>query len=248
VRIVGVSTNVEFLKRVLASAPFAQAQLDTGLIARNHATLFPPVAPPPREVLALACASLLAGEEAAAKGERDPWAQPSGWRLNEEAVRSLRFTCAAGPVQAWIRYGRQGYVLQTVEGAWPLALAAVGPALTVLLGGERVHGTVVPEGARLHVFAGGLHHLLERFDPFASGSADAALGALTAPMPGKLVALLATPGAPLARGAPLLVMEAMKMEHTVTAPAAGRVRAFLFQPGQQVAEGATLVDFEPGEG
>jgi 3-methylcrotonyl-CoA carboxylase alpha subunit len=134
-------------------------------------------------------------------------------------------------------------VLLLAGGEWPLQLTAQGEGLTVRLGQDRVHGTVVADGARLHVFTAGLHHVLERPDPFAF-AADASGGGLTAPMPGKVVALLATPGVPVAKGAPLLVMEAMKMEHTLTAPAAGRVRAFHFGAGQQVAEGAALVDFE----
>jgi 3-methylcrotonyl-CoA carboxylase alpha subunit len=242
-RVVGVSTNLEFLKRVAASVPFSAPQLDTGLIARNLATLVPPPAPAPRQALALACASLLVAEEAAAAAELDPWAQPSGWRLNEEAVRTLRFAGETGPVEARVRYGRGGHVLATAEGEWPLQAQGEGEGLTVLLGTERVQGTVVADGHRLHVFQGGLHHVLEAYDPFAAGDVAAA-GNLSAPMPGKLVALLVAPGAAVRKGAPLLVMEAMKMEHTVTAPADGTVKAFRFQPGQQVAEGASLVDFE----
>jgi 3-methylcrotonyl-CoA carboxylase alpha subunit len=62
-------------------------------------------------------------------------------------------------------------------------------------------------------------------------------------MPGKIVSLLAQPGVELKKGAPLLVMEAMKMEHTLTAPADGTVAAFLYRPGDQVAEGAALLEF-----
>jgi 3-methylcrotonyl-CoA carboxylase alpha subunit len=135
-------------------------------------------------------------------------------------------------------------VLLTEEGAWPLQVSAEGEALTVMLGPERVPGTVVAEGARLHVFTGGVHHVLERPDPFAGAGAEVGLGGLAAPMPGKLVALLVAPGAVVPRGAPLLVMEAMKMEHTVLAPAEGTVKAFRYQVGMQVAEGAVLVEFE----
>ena len=63
-------------------------------------------------------------------------------------------------------------------------------------------------------------------------------------MPGKVIALLAKPGAAVDKGAPLLVLEAMKMEHTISAPRAGTVKAFRYAAGDQVAEGAALVDFE----
>ena len=63
-------------------------------------------------------------------------------------------------------------------------------------------------------------------------------------MPGKVIALLAKPGAAVEKGAPLLVLEAMKMEHTISAPHAGTVKAFRFAAGDQVEEGAELVEFE----
>jgi len=67
---------------------------------------------------------------------------------------------------------------------------------------------------------------------------------LLAPMPGKVIALLAAPGAAVDKGTPLLVLEAMKMEHTISAPRAGTVKGFRFAAGDQVGEGAELVEFE----
>ena len=67
---------------------------------------------------------------------------------------------------------------------------------------------------------------------------------LTAPMPGKVVALLVLPGPKVEKGTPLLILEAMKMEHTITAPAAGTVKAFCYAAGEQVADGAALVEFD----
>ena len=69
-------------------------------------------------------------------------------------------------------------------------------------------------------------------------------GGLLAPMPGRVIALLAEPGTRVARGTPLLVMEAMKMEHTLQAPADGTVQGFRVKAGDQVGDGAVLVDFE----
>ena len=64
-------------------------------------------------------------------------------------------------------------------------------------------------------------------------------------MPGKVIAVLATPGATVEKGTPLVVLEAMKMEHTLSAPAAGLVKAYHYGPGDQVADGVELVDFQP---
>ena len=79
------------------------------------------------------------------------------------------------------------------------------------------------------------------------GEADGASAnaGLLAPMNGTIVALLATPGSAVEANTPLLVMEAMKMEHTIRAPVAGTVNAFYYQGGDLVDGGAELLDFTP---
>ena len=72
-------------------------------------------------------------------------------------------------------------------------------------------------------------------------------GGLTAPMNGTMVTLMVEPGADVKADEPLLVMEAMKMEHTIRAPQDGRVRGFYYQPGDLVDGGAELLDFEVSE-
>ena len=95
----------------------------------------------------------------------------------------------------------------------------------------------------LHVFLEGRHLMLTRVDVIAHAGEDAAEGRMTAPMPGKVIAVNVAPGARVGKGAALLVMEAMKMEHTIVAPADGVVEDILYGVGDQVAEGATLVAF-----
>ncbi|PIV76440.1 MAG: 3-methylcrotonyl-CoA carboxylase, partial [Rhodocyclales bacterium CG17_big_fil_post_rev_8_21_14_2_50_68_7] len=101
-------------------------------------------------------------------------------------------------------------------------------------------------GDRRHVFLHGRAWQIVAGDPLHhAGEGRADTGGLIAPMPGKILALLAEPGAALEKGAPLLVLEAMKMEHTLTAPAKGKVRQFRFEVGDSVSEGTELVDFDP---
>jgi 3-methylcrotonyl-CoA carboxylase alpha subunit len=96
------------------------------------------------------------------------------------------------------------------------------------------------------VFLGGRHRVLTLVDVIAhAGEGEATEGRLSAPMPGKVIAVSVAKGARVARGTPLLVMEAMKMEHTIVAPADGVVEEILFGVGEQVAEGAALVQFAP---
>ena len=91
-----------------------------------------------------------------------------------------------------------------------------------------MRGTVARVDQRLTIFCDGRHLVLEWIDPLAhAGSAEVAGGQLTAPMPGKIIAVMVAAGAHVERGAPLLIMEAMKMEHTITAPHAGIVAPVL---------------------
>jgi 3-methylcrotonyl-CoA carboxylase alpha subunit len=145
-----------------------------------------------------------------------------------------------------IEYGREGRVLHLDGHALPLdVLDAHGTRLALRLGERTRAADVVRSRDDLHVFIGGRHSVLSLVDAIAQAAGgDADTGQLAAPMPGKVVAVLVAAGAEVAKGTPLLVMEAMKMEHTIAAPADGRVQALLYAVGDQVAEGAALVEFE----
>ena len=129
-----------------------------------------------------------------------------------------------------------------------LALAVLetqGTRLALRLGERTRAADVVRSRDDLHVFIGGRHSVLSIVDPIVQAAGgDADTGQLAAPMPGKVVAVLVAAGARVTKGTPLLVMEAMKMEHTIAAPADGQVQALLYAVGDQVAEGAALVEFE----
>jgi 3-methylcrotonyl-CoA carboxylase alpha subunit len=105
---------------------------------------------------------------------------------------------------------------------------------------------VIPVDDRFHVFWQGRHRVISWSDPIAhAGESEAEGGRLTAPMPGKIVQLMVAEGASVEKGTPLLIMEAMKMEHTISAPANGKVEALNYAVGDQVAEGAQLLSFAP---
>lgn len=236
-QIVGLSTNVAFLKRLVESKAFASGDLDTGLIGKNHAELFPEAGRPSASVLALATAAVL--EKEAASAGKDPWSSRTGFRLNQVFTRSLKL----GAFEVQVAYGHTGY---RVDGQ-RMAVVRDGLDYQLMLGEQQVRGTVVFEGETLHVFHGGTVTVLELFDAIAhAGQDEGHAGKLVAPMPGKIVALLSAKGAVVKKGAPLLVMEAMKMEHTITAPSDGTVAEFLFAAGDQVAEGAELLKFTAG--
>ncbi|WP_368930598.1 acetyl/propionyl/methylcrotonyl-CoA carboxylase subunit alpha [Achromobacter xylosoxidans] len=250
---VGVQTNVAFLSRLMRDSAFAAADLDTGLIERQRATLLPEPTPADAATLALATAAVLASQGQAqsaphAAAPADPWDARDGWRLGGRYQRALR----------WIDNGetrhvtltRQGgdWTLDSGDGARPFAWRAENvndPArvLRVTLGGRERAGTVVLHADKAHVFGDGGGRVLDLYDPLAHAQDTQGDhgGGLTAPMPGKIISIAVKAGDSVAKGQPLLVMEAMKMEHTISAPADGKVEELFYAVGDQVTEGAELV-------
>jgi 3-methylcrotonyl-CoA carboxylase alpha subunit len=245
-QVVGLANNIAFLKRLIGSKPFAAADLDTGLIERHHEELFPSAQAAPRHVLALAAAALLDSEQNKTSDTRDPWADASGWRMNSALLRKLDFADEQHAYPLTLEYRAGNWIVGFDGERSALSLAERnGNDIAILLEHASVRGTVVREADVFHVFTGGTHWVLNYADPLAhAGEAETEAGRLTAPMPGKIVALMAGKGDTVEKGAPLLVMEAMKMEHTIAAPAKGVVEELLYAVGDQVAEGAQLLTFK----
>ena len=242
-QVAGVSTNIDFLARLVGSDAFTNAQLDTGLIEKNHAVLFPVESTPPLHVLALATAALLHAERSS--DHADPWAATDGWRINHSLQRVLLFSADAQPCELRVTYRQQGWSLESSGAQVDVSTVHIdGRDITLHIGNRMVRGAVARRGQRFTIFCDGRHHVLDGVDTLAhAGSAEVASGQLTAPMPGKIIAVLVAPGTQVERGAPLLIMEAMKMEHTITAPHAGVIAQVLYRVGDQVAEGVALLVF-----
>ncbi|NYT45729.1 acetyl/propionyl/methylcrotonyl-CoA carboxylase subunit alpha [Alcaligenaceae bacterium] len=253
VQAVGVQTNIAFLRRLMLDSAFASADLDTGLIARRHDSLFPPVEPAPGRILALAVAGLQAQrglrhsrllQNAAAA---DPWAQRDGWRIAGTYEQTT--TLLDGEFAHDVSIKRDGATwalahgdsTQTLE--WDAqAVDAAQYQLRIRLDGGDASGTIIFRGEDIHVFADGIVRVLKVHDPVehAQDAAGAHGGGLTAPMPGKIIAIAVKPGDAVKSGQTLLVMEAMKMEHAIMAPTDGTVEEIFFEVGDQVADGAEL--------
>ncbi len=257
-RVVGVANNIDFLSRLVACPAFASADLDTGLIERERALLFPETgaqAPPAQAWLLAGLAELLretaAAQRAAARREdtHSPWHSRDGWRLNSAARRTLLLRHHETEQSLAIAYGgdgRSGYTL-TLDGHATHAAGQLGEngELRADLDGMRLTATVIASGLRRHVFLHGRAYIFNSIDPlYHAGEGGGLDGGLAAPMPGKIVAVLVSAGSHVDKGQPLLILEAMKMEHTINAPASGLVKSFRFAIGEQVGDGAELVEFE----
>ncbi len=249
--IVGVSSNVEFLGRIAASKAFAGADLDTGLIERSRAELFPVDAGATDEDLAAAALAELFAEQdhataqARASGDpHSPWHIADGWRLNLGSHHAFVFAEGGKEHRVEVHFGDTGLRLSLDGRDQSLAGAREGDGLRVTLGTKTFRARAFRDRAQWHLFRDGLHHVLALRDPAAVEGEEADGGSLAAPMPGKVIQVLVQAGAKVARGAPLLVLEAMKMEHTISAPRAGVVKKILYAAGEQVAEGAELLVLE----
>jgi len=243
--IVGLATNVQFLRRVAQTGAFAQAKLDTALIPREQAVLFhqEPVGLPLAAAAAVAQTLL---RERAGEGA-DPFSRRDGFHSHGLARRRFEFEFGGVHAKAWLTYERGGALHLTVgEGdaavAGPLAIAPQGGGIELQFAGQRTRAAVYAQGEVDHVFTPRGATQITAIDLLAhSGESAAEGGRLTAPMPGKVVSFAVKAGDKVAKGQPLAVMEAMKMEHTIAAPQDGVVQELLYAPGDQVTEGAELL-------
>jgi 3-methylcrotonyl-CoA carboxylase alpha subunit len=215
-QIAGVRTNVEFLGRLMSAPAFVDGALDTALIEHEQAHLFAPRGEATAAMWGLAAQAFWWKQRGngPTHSPRSPWDDRGGWALGVRGERLWKL--------------REGEVERVV---------AAHPSET------RPPGTFV-RGNEIHLFQDGEHRIFEWVDPYlpASGHADAH-GGLRATMPGRVLAVHVKAGDEVMKGAPLVVLEAMKMEQTVTAPTAGKIDRVLCEVGDQVHEGAELLAF-----
>jgi 3-methylcrotonyl-CoA carboxylase alpha subunit len=247
--IVGLATNVQFLRMVARTESFAKANLDTALIPREEAVLFQQE----RVGLPLAAAAAVAQtllRERASEGV-DPFSRRDGFNTHGVVQRRFEFEFGGEHAKAWLTYERGGSLhLAVGEGAaqvaGPLEFSAlpqgIAQGIELQFAGQRTRATVYAQGEVDHVFTPLGATQITAIDLLAhAGEAATEGGRLTAPMPGKVVSFAVKAGDTVTKGQPLAVMEAMKMEHTIAAPADGVVQELLYAPGDQVTEGAELL-------
>jgi 3-methylcrotonyl-CoA carboxylase alpha subunit len=250
--IAGVTTNTGFLLKLIRLADFSAARLHTGIIPQNHDTLFDVTGSDAVEQEALAMATLyLAGHYGQGAEVGDPATPWVGgpWRLNLPGRVLGRFACGDRE-QEYTLYWSQGRWSGEIDGETrPLRLQPLGAARYHFLAGDsQQQASIYRVDNTLHLNLGGEQRQLTVVDP---GRSDAELvtpsGSLNAPMPGSVIALNVSPGDSVNAGDALMVLEAMKMEHTISAPHDGVVQRLLFQPGDQVKEGDLLLELTDPE-
>jgi 3-methylcrotonyl-CoA carboxylase alpha subunit len=249
--VLGVATNLGLLIRIAGHPEFAAAAVDTGFIERHRDALLPGHRRAPGAALAAgAVAKLLARASAAAAAvsqagdPHSPWARTDGWRLGGRSHLEVVFRDGEDERTVTARARPEGWVVIEFGEERFCAFGERRPdgSVAVVLNGVRGRAVGLNYGAEITVSVAGESWRLVEIDPLAAHEGDDAdVGRLTAPMPGRITQLFVGPGDPVRRGQPLMIIEAMKMEHTVLAAAEGVVDAVRFAVGDPVEEGAELI-------
>jgi 3-methylcrotonyl-CoA carboxylase alpha subunit len=256
--VVGVTTNAALLKSLCSHPAFVGGEVDTGFIERHRAALFAKPAPVGDRAFAVATLARLLEWQDAVKSTTDdpwsPWNAQNGFRLLDEGHEEVRWKDGEREVVVIAhRLRRGGFRLELPDGTCEARVQRLADgSLSVGLDEDTFLATVVRRtaldgGIDYTLFMDGSSLRLRLIDSLdvtqyeATASADAMV---RAPLPGKIIDLRVKAGDTVSKGQALLVLEAMKMEHTLAAPADGTVKSLRYAVGEQVPEGAELVEFE----
>jgi 3-methylcrotonyl-CoA carboxylase alpha subunit len=256
-RVAGLETNAAFLHALAAEPDFIKGEVSTKFIEEHEAALFAETLAGPKQWAAAA----LWKRMQTATHNGDPWDTLTGFRLNRprHAVMWIEHDGHAALLR--LSKSRDGFNAtlepdasaaarrESREPVAPIKFSFSGVikdgAMRLSIDGESFTAFAAPHGENLRIWISADHWDIAFPDPLAGISAHhSSEGSLTAPMPGVITLLSAKPGEAIEAGKPLLVMEAMKMEHAIKAPYDGVVKAYKFKPGDQVKDGDLLVEFE----
>ncbi len=243
--VLGVRTNIDFLRFLLADTDVQAGRLDTGLLDRRAGD-FRAAPVSEEQFVAAAVFRWLRRWES---GVRDVWATPSGWRLGAAAPTVLRLsggdrtthvylTGSPGNAEVWLDESEKRTLTAEFE----------DDELAVTVGGVRSRCRVAEHSGQLWVAdATGVAAVREVAEAnVRAGAEQVGEAEIRSPMPGSVIAIAVDPGASVAAGAPIAVVEAMKMEHTLTAPIAGTVE-LLVDSGAQVQVDQVLARIAPDD-
>jgi 3-methylcrotonyl-CoA carboxylase alpha subunit len=230
----GLRTNIGFLRRIVGHPAFAAAQLDTGFIPRHQAQLLPEPGELDDDFWYSAAHAFASGMTSRVRADdvNSPWADNTGLRLGMPRETTLHLRCD----------GRDRAVTFDVTDRWA---ELKGEHLVIERNGLRRSHRAIRQGDSFYLQWGGDLHRIDSYDPSAAAEASHShQGGLLAPMNGSIVRVLVTAGQTVEAGTQLVVLEAMKMEHSIRAPKAGVIKALYCQEGEMVSEGSALVALE----
>jgi len=251
-RIAGLPTNLPLLKRIAASSAFSTASIDTGFVE----SMMSSSVEDGNEELCLATACLFVLLEQAAlnrqkgmntKDPHSPWHTLPGWRLNAAGEDLVVLYLGEREYRVPVRYQEDGFALSLASGVVCVdGVLLDSGRLHATIGKQRLHADVVRDANDLEVFVAGQHLRVSCENRDKPGTRDDAVsGLLIAPMPGRVISVLVNSESKVDKGQALMIIEAMKMEHTIRAPTDGTVTAIAYSEGDLVDEGAELLTLIP---
>lgn len=248
--VLGLQTNLEFLQRLLVAPDVVSGTLDTELVERDLVALVQKTSVTDDVLAAYALVRLLALQPPAGVG--DPWASPSGWRVGGQQPLLLRPEVEGGAIEVRIWGGGDDAQVQIGDGpSLPASARSLAADRVSIRHGSLLHTwtyAVTPESVWLHR-DGATWTLREARRQVRERGRVSGTAEVRSPMPGVVIAVRAAVGDDVFRGQPLIVVEAMKMEHAVIAADDGRVSELLVGVGDQVLLSQHLATIAPsGEG
>ena len=254
----GVSTNIDFLKRVATHPAFVAAELTTTFVEKHHDSLFSATsedaASDDTQVNIPVTALLSLLNRKVSRSDKTPsvWSTVGAWRANANHTEILTLLCNQEEVHVGVKHQRHG-----TEDAWELSVGdnsynvkgkLVDSALHATINGYKSTFTYSDNDGVFTLFNKDTHAKFSLISAsLGDDNDDNGDANFSAPMNGTIVAHLVEKGVLVKKGEPILVMEAMKMEHSIIAPHDGAVEEFFFNPGELVDGGATLLAFSTKE-
>ncbi|MEW6983455.1 acetyl-CoA carboxylase biotin carboxylase subunit [Colwelliaceae bacterium 6471] len=258
-RIQGVTTNIDFLYNLATCPPFINADIDTGFIDKHQDLIFHedkqtladelPIA---ALYLVLAQAKQAEQNAVTAQDPYSPWNTPNAWRLNEAHIHQLMLSHNDIHYSVSVEQKRQGadsYYLVSVDGHTVDCQGRInGDVMHISINGYRSQATIVCNEHQISLYRqNGVFNFIQIFPDCGDNSESDHKNGLVAPMNGTMVSVLVGAGETVEKDQPLMIMEAMKMEHTIRAPSNGIVTAIYFNEGDMVDGGAELLAFTQEE-
>lgn len=252
----GVSTNIDFLKRVATHPAFVAAELTTTFVEKHHDSLFSATANEETSndthanIPAMALLSLLNRKTSGSNKTPAVWSTAGAWRANANNTETLSLLCNQDEVHVEVKHlsAEHAWELTVGEKTYKVDGNLVDSTLQATINGYKSTFTFSNTNDTFTLFNKDTHATFSRISAsLGDDSGDANDANFSAPMNGTIVAHLVEKGVLVKKGEPILVMEAMKMEHSIIAPHDGSVEEFFFNPGELVDGGATLLAFSTKE-
>jgi len=237
--VAGIKCNLEFLGNIIRHPAFAAADLDTGFIDRHKEALLPDGRKADHHILCLAVMAQLAPHRFGC----DPWDYTDGWRMNLDLKTKLTFVDHEDKRDIEVTYGKEAFRLNIEGEAFEVQILQHHDAgLDLAIDGHKISATVIQDDQNFTIFYGGSVSYLHHYVAGAEGEDDSGgSGVIITPMPGKVTQIMIQDGEKVTQGQPLLILEAMKMEHTIKAQVTGTIEGFRLAVGDQVTDGEALV-------